>query len=308
VRSLAPREASLGEALALGPVLLSRAASERVPWIAATVVRGPAVLLGAGQRAGRVVRLDACAAAGTPVFRRATAGTAAFVERRAIVWTLALPHVAALVVDATPRTLLNRNVRGFLKGFRQAGAAAHYFGREWISVRHRPAALLGFEATPEGAVLIEVVAGVEASIALPEALATAGEQAVDRWLGKVPAGLAEVMAGDPLEIAGTVMSTVSVRAAEPDERMAAIEVAPLSPVTREDDPMPEGFVARPGERVPIGWIDVGVGPSGEAWIGGDVLVPAYARTAMARGEDLGDVPVDGATLADLRAAVRRSAP
>ena len=301
-------ERGLAEALALGPALLARAEAERVPSLIASVVRGPAVVLGAAQRAGRVLRLDACAARGTPVLRRATSGPAAYVGEQAILWTLALPHVAALVPDATARTLLNRNVRGFLKGFRQAGAIAHYFGREWISVRHRPAALLGFEATPDGAVLIEVVAGVEASIALPEALATAGEHAVDRWLGKVPAGLAEVMAGDPLEIAGTVMSTVSVRAAEPDERMAAIEVAPLSPVTREDDPMPEGFVARPGERVPIGWIDVGVGPSGEAWIGGDVLVPAYARTAMARGEDLGDVPVDGATLADLRAAVRRSAP
>ncbi len=308
MRSLAPREASPGEALALGPALLSRAASERIPWIAATVVRGPAVLLGAGQRAGRVVHLDACAAAGAPVFRRATAGTAAFVGRQAIVWTLALPHVAALVADATPRTLLNRNVRGFLRGLRRAGAAAHYFGREWISLRHRPAVLLGFEATPDGAVLMEVMAGVDASIALPGALATAGEQAVDRWLGKVPAGLGDVMAGDPLEIAGSVMSAVSLFAAEADERMPAIEIAPLSPVIHEDDPMPSGFVAGVGERVPIGWIDVGVGPSGAVWIGGDVLVPAYARTAIARGDELGDVPVDGAMLADLHAAAGRSGP
>src|SRR5262249_23161412 len=152
VRAIAPREASPGEALALGAALLARVGSEGVPYLTASIVRGPAVLLGAGQRAGRVLRLDACAAAGTAVVRRVTSGTAAFVGDRAIVWTLALPHVASLVPDATPRTLLNRNVRGFLEGFRRAGAAAHYFGREWVSVRHRPAALLGFEASPDGAV------------------------------------------------------------------------------------------------------------------------------------------------------------
>ena len=65
VRSLAPRESSAAQARG-GPALLSRAAAEGGPWIAATVVRGPAVLLGAGQRAGRVVRLTACAVAGTP--------------------------------------------------------------------------------------------------------------------------------------------------------------------------------------------------------------------------------------------------
>jgi hypothetical protein len=305
MRVLGPRQASAVEALALGPALLSRAASEGVPWIAATVVRGPAVLLGNGQRAGRVVRLDACTAAGTLILRRSTAGPAAYAGEQAIVWTLALPHVAALVPDATARTLLNRNVRGFLEGFRRAGAVAHYFGREWISVRHRPVALLGFEVTREGAVLIEVIAGVGAPVAIPETLATAEERAVDRWLGKTPAGLGELMKGEALEIAATVMRTVALRAALGVEIAAPVELVPAAPVTGDDDPMPGGFEVRPGTRVPIGWIDVSVAPStGEVWVGGDVLVPAHARGAVARGEEVGDVPVDGATLADLRGAAR----
>src|SRR5262245_57017857 len=102
----------LAEALALGPLLLAPAEADHLPWIAASLIPGPAVLLGAAQRAGRVVRLAACAAAGTPVLRRATAGTAVHISGRATLWTLALPHVAALVPDATARTLLNRNVRG----------------------------------------------------------------------------------------------------------------------------------------------------------------------------------------------------
>jgi hypothetical protein len=307
----APRE--LSEALGLGPALLERAAAEGAPQMTASVVRGPAVVLGAGQRAGRVVDLPACARAGTAVLRRSTAGTAAFVGERAIVWTLALPHVAALAPDATARTLLNRNVRGFLKGLSRAGAIAHYFGREWISVRQRPAALLGFEMTREGATLIEVFAGLERSIAIPEALSTSDERAVDRWLGKSPAGLAEVMGtieGGWEELAGAVIRAVAARASAPVEEAAPITAASVTPaITRADDPMPEGFVAGPGVRVPIGWIDTGIG-SGRVWLGGDVLVPGFALRAIPEGAGEPQrsppiaIAVDGATLADLTAAAQ----
>ena len=308
MRTLAPRRISPGEALALGPALLARAEEAGVPYLAAGVVHGPAVLLGAGQRAGRVVRLDACAAGGVAVLRRATAGTAAYVGARAIVWTLALPHVASLVPDATARTILNRNVRGFLDGLRRAGAVAHYFGREWISVRHRPAALLGFEVSPGGAVLIEVIAGVDAPVALPEAIATEDERAVDRWTGKTPAALGEMVTGDPQELAAAVMVAVAQRDRGPVEEVAPIEVIPQPEVTREDDPMPAGFVAGAGTRVPIGWIDVGADPtSRRVWLGGDVLIPSHVLAALAVGEvNPAGVPVEGATLADLREAVRRA--
>ena len=58
--------------------------------------------------------------------------------------------------------------------------------------------------------------------------------------------------------------------------------------------------------VPIGWIDTGIHPeTQEVWLGGDVLVPSHVRAGVARG-DLrpGDVPIEGATLADLYEAVR----
>ncbi len=301
MRVLAPRELSPGEALALGPALLSRARDDQAPWLAASIVRGPAVLLGAAQRAGRVVQLRACASRSTRVLRRATAGTAAYVGERAILWTLALPHVATLVPDATPRTLLNRNVRGFLKGLGQAGAIAHYFGREWISVRNRPAVLLGFEVSPEGTVLIEAVAGVDAPIALPREIATDDERAVDRWLGKSPAALGELMVRDPFEIASVVTATVAQRAVVPVESVEPFEVAALPEVTREDDPMPEGFTVARAKRVPIGWIDVGTDPAtGRVWLGGDVLVPSHMLAAIALGDvEPADAPIEGATLADL---------
>jgi hypothetical protein len=302
-------ERGLAEALALGPALLARAEAERVPSLIASVVRGPAVVLGAAQRAGRVLRLDACAARGTPVLRRVTSGPAAYVGERAILWTLALPHVAALVPDATARTLLNRNVRGFLRGLSRAGATAHYFGREWVSVRRRPAALLGFEVSPGGAVLLEVIAGVDASVALPDALVTDDERAVDRWLGKPPAGLGELMTGEPLEIARDVSRTVALRAATPIEEAPHLDVVPVPPVTEADDPLPPGFVPGPASRVPVGWIDTALDPlTRRLWLGGDVLVPTHVRAALAAGSLVpADVPLEGASLDDLRAAVARAA-
>ena len=97
-------------------------------------------------------------------------------------------------------------------------------------------------------------------------------------------------------------ATTSTRTAPP------IEVAEQPEVTSPDDPLPAGFLVGPALRVPIGWIDTGIEPaSRRVWIGGDVLVPASARAAIAGGEEeLGDVPVEGASLADLREAARRA--
>jgi hypothetical protein len=307
MRVLFEVDRSLAGALGLGRALLERAERERVPYAAASVARGPAVVLGAGQRAGRVVRLGACAGAGVAVLRRATAGTAVYVGGRGIVWTLALPHVAAIVADATPRSLLNRNVRGFLEGFRRAGAAAHYFGREWISLRKRPAAVMGFEGSAGGGVLIEVIAGVDAPPAVPGELATEEERAVDRWLGKEPAALGEVVGGDPAEIARDIVRAVARGGVE---EIAGIVGEDVAPVTREDDPMPEGLAVGPGVPVPVGWIDTGVDrASGRVWIGGDVLVASFARDAVAAGAaiDADEVAVEGATLGDLAAAARTAA-
>jgi hypothetical protein len=260
------------------------------------------------QRAGRVVHLEACADAGVTVLRRATTGTAAYFGGSGILWTLALPHVASLAPDATSRTLLNRNVRGFLKGLGRAGALAHYFGREWIAVQRRPAAILGFDVTRDGAVLLEVLAGVDTPIAIPAALATEDERAVDRWRGAESIALGDVVRTDPRDVARTVMDVVASSGPAPTEAVAFTDIARAPPVIRVHDPMPEGFTPRPGLRVPIGWIDAGYDEaSRRAWIGGDVLAPVHVFAAIADGEEPeGGGPIEGATLDDLRAAVSAS--
>lgn len=318
LRSSGVAERALAEALALGPALLLRAREEGASQVAASVVQGPAVVLGAAQRAGRVIDMEACAQAGTRVFRRATTGTAAFVGGASIVWTLALPDVSALVADATARSLVNRNVRGFLRGFRGAGALAHYFGREWIALRHRPGALLGFEVASDGAVLIEVFAGYTDPIAVPGAIATPSEREVDRWLGKAPAALRELVpeGRSPGDIAHAVLEGVALHAGVRLEG-ASLDRGALACAAEElsspMDPVPEGLALGAPRRVPIGWIEAAASPpeSGaprRVWLGGDVLAPTWVLTEVARAAAAGDVEspaarqaaIEGAALDHLR--------
>ena len=236
-------------------------------------------MLGASQRAGRVVDLEARARAGTPVLRRTSSGTAATVKERALVFALALPSVSALAADASPRTLLNRNLRGFLRGFSRSGGPAAYFGREHIVKAKVPIALVGYEVTPAGAVLVEVIANLEGSLATD----------------------------DPLDLATTVLASIASWAKVETRAAPAPDLArPASPITRPDDPMPLGFVAGPTRAVPIGLLDTGVGPgSGAVWLGGDALVPGFVLRAFAAGDSLepGSFPLDGATTADLEGAL-----
>jgi hypothetical protein len=56
---------------------------------------------------------------------------------------LALSHPAVLV-ECDARHIVNRHVRPLLRALTKQGALAHYFGRDWISVAHRPVGQVGF--------------------------------------------------------------------------------------------------------------------------------------------------------------------
>ena len=308
MRVIAPSLRPLAEALALAPSLLDRA-SDGDAVITASFVEGPAVVLGSLQHAGRVVDVSACATADTPVHRRFTTGTAVYIKQRVVLWTLALPHVAALYPDATPRTLLNRNVRGFLRGLSRGTAPAQYFGREWIAIHHRPAALLGFEALPDGRIVIEVFAGLNGTIALPTALCAQEERDVDRWRGKEPLALgprhAEALALQVINAVAAHTRSGLEHAELPADPMLA------PPIEDPCSPVPSGLTLAAPRRAPIGWIDAASDPaSGRLWLGGDALVASYALGALsgavARGEAIapGEAPIAGATWDDFVEAGR----
>lgn len=297
-------ERTTEQALRAGPLLVDVARRERVPAFTASLIEGPAVLLGLHQREGRVLDAAACVARGVAVSRRATSGTAAFVGRRALLFSLALPHVAALFPDASPRTLLNRNVRPFLRGLSAAGALAHYFGREFVSVRKRPAMLLAFDVGEDGAVLVEGILGIEEPFALPAALASEDERAIERFAGHAPLALAEVLSAGttPETVARCVADAIAARASS---AVTAVGSLPDRLAPGPADPLPPGAVLLDPVRIPIGWLERATLPEARLWLGGDVLAPRFALDRLAaavpgaRTDDLEALPIDGVSVREI---------
>jgi hypothetical protein len=257
--------------------------------LAASIVRGPCAALGALQRPEAVVRE-------TPWVHRATTGAEAWIGGAALWWSLALPRVDALFPDATSRTLLNRNVRGFLRGLTSCGALAHYFGRDVIAVRHRPAALLGYELLDDGRVLLDVIAGWDAPVTLPRAWQAPRRASRPRAEGLA---LAAVISGrEPADVAARVLEAVAARSSQ------TLDPCSEPPALPEDlyvAPQAQGAV-----EVPIGWLDAGT-LGGAPWLGGDVLTATAwlrrAAEALAQGEALPeDAVLEGALPEDLARA------
>jgi hypothetical protein len=100
--------------------------------LSVAVASDEAVLAGAFQRA-----------AGE---RRGSGGPEVRVGPGTVHVALALAHPAALL-PCDERRIVNRHVRPLLRALTKAGGTggvAHFFGRDWISVKHRPAAWIGF--------------------------------------------------------------------------------------------------------------------------------------------------------------------
>lgn len=116
-------------------------------------LRGDAWLLGAFQHARQVLPASAGSAPAV-VLRRSTGGVA--LRAGAGVTYVALALLDRSSIMPCPRArILNRNVRGALAGFRQAGVIAHYFGRDFLSVDTRPATWVGWASQTDGRVLVE---------------------------------------------------------------------------------------------------------------------------------------------------------
>jgi lipoate-protein ligase A len=277
VLTFATRDAS--RFATLGGALLAEAKASGEVHFAASAITGPAVLLGAAQRTERVLDLDACARDHVTLVRRATSGTAMFVGEAAFGCTLALPRVNALAPDTTLRTLVNRNVRGFLKGLTALGALAHYFGREWIAVQHRPIALIGTTHDEDGAALVDVVVALDSPVALPSTIAAPLERALDRYRGKQPITLHEA-------------TSKRMRIDEAAERFVAAfasrygaAVAPAHSVhdapARSDGGPPMEFTVHSAVPCAIGYVDAASSRDRDAlWLGGDAWAPPHVLRAI----------------------------
>ncbi len=109
--------------------------------------------------------LNPSAAPANTALRRCTGGPSYASGEGILYLALILPHRDYLT-PCPPGRILNRYVRGFLRGFRAVGVTAVYPGRECLTVGGKPFAALAWVETVEGAVAIECFIGVRHSASL----------------------------------------------------------------------------------------------------------------------------------------------
>lgn len=224
-------------------------------------------LLGAFQRRGDA-RTD------LPLARRATGGGSVRVGEGVVHCVLALESPSALVV-ANEDQILNRYVRPFLAAITKVAAPAHYFGRDWISVAHRPAAHVSFgHLRDTGRTVVEVfvsarrtfVSGVRSS-----------------HLGKEPIVLADVakapVTADRLREA--LLAELAERHGLEAVTLPARPMPPISPVV--DEPPWDASIDES-----IGPLCAGRDRAGVLRVGGELMASADAIGALE--ERLRDAP------------------
>jgi hypothetical protein len=253
-----------GERSAVEVAAASRAALDRPmrrgAELTVAVVSDEALLLGAFQRAAGLPKPEV----GVPVARRGSGGPEVRVGPGTLYVGLALAHPAALVACDEKR-VVNRYVRPLLRALTRTGSLAHYFGRDWISVAHRPAGWTGFgHDAATRRTLFEAFVAVRTPFAR-------GDRA--SFLGRAP-GTLEALAGRPVD---------------PDVLMRAVVEAYARDVAFDELPWVDGSVEGHTTADPpwaatleeaIGTIGAGIDAGGTFRVGGDLLVSRDALAAL----------------------------
>jgi hypothetical protein len=244
---------------------------------------GPHVVLGRWQRARSAVHLAACGATGLRVTRRLGGGRAALCTPGTVGVLLAVPPGAGLgreIVGADK--VLNRHVRGLLRGLRGAGAArgAFYFGRDVVVADKQQVALVSQDGAAGGTALFEALVAAREPLALPAGLSAYPPHGDPRAGGPPCASLAGIGGGPrPFEaVAEAIVSgyaEVTGVALARDEQAPGEAEAPGPPVDEDEAGWAESGVA----DVPIGFVEALVRREGAtlaaARLRGDFIAPGF---------------------------------
>jgi hypothetical protein len=212
-----------------------------------------------------------------PLVRRGSGGPELVAGTGSVWVALALTREDTLVLCDAAR-IVNRYVRPLARALTSVGATAHFFGRDWISVMHRPAAWIGFahDATTRRT-LVEAVVAVRTPFAREERAS---------FLGK-PQGTLESITGRTFDLARLADAIVAAYTRDHDVLDLTSPLAPVSAADgdlRADPPWP----ATTEEA--IGTIGAGRDAHGVLRVGGDLLV---SRDALAHLEArLAALPTD----------------
>jgi hypothetical protein len=255
-------------------------------WVA--VARDAALVLGAYQRG--IGFPDAL-----PLLRRASGGPEVAVGPGNVYVALSLRTPDALEPCAESR-IVNRSVRPLLRALTKTAGLANYFGRDWVSVKHRPAAWVGFAHDgTSGRTLFEAFVSVKVPFTTP------GRPSLR---DKVPGTLEEI-AGRPID-ASTVADAIADAYLAGHEAEQEVLGAREDLETSLDDLRVDPPWAATSDEA-IGTIGAGPDARGTFRIGGDLLVSRDAlarlesRVAAAPDEEVGRI-VDE-TLAGPRVAI-----
>jgi hypothetical protein len=307
--ALATLETDLGAALGLGGVALAWAEEHGAPLLASACCEASSIVLGALQREG-TLRQRSSARFELGVARRRTTGTEAELEGAVLYHALALPSVDALYRDASTRTLLNRNLRAVLRGYAAAGVPLRYFGTEVLALLGHPVALVGYDQNASGAVLIEVLIGLEKPCVVRPALKR-----------EAPAALLGIVRSDeaPRDFLGRAVAGIVERLAATSRDVAA-ELSNAAVAAPHTAAAPEDSAAPASVTIPLGVVEAVVAP--RVRLSGDLLastaalsrVEALVQAALGSGGVLDEAvlaplqgaPLDGARPADLLEALRRA--
>jgi hypothetical protein len=256
-----------GERTALEMAARSRSALDRAlqhdASLAVSVASDEALLLGAFQRAHGMPE-------GLPLARRGSGGPEVRIGPGTIHVALSLSR-PGVIAGADAKRIVNRAVRPLLRALTKTGHTAHFFGRDWVSVAHRPAAWVGF-AHDAGTrrTLFEAFVAVSTPFAV-----------VDRrsFVGKEHGTLESIggRAVDPARVAAAIADAY----AEGHETFAIDDPAAEPAVAAAEDLRADPPWAATCEEA-IGTLGAGPDARGVFRVGGDWLVSRDAVAALER--------------------------
>jgi hypothetical protein len=290
--AVATLETDLDRALGLAAAALALAEAGRPALLSATF-HSEALVLGALQRED-TLRSRSPARFDVPLARRRTTGTEAQLSGAVLYHALALPSVSTLFADASARTLLNRNLRAVLRGYTAAGVPLRYFGTEVLALLGAPVALVGYDRTESGAVLIEVLIGLETPCVVRPALKREPPAALYRVLRSEP---------EPRQLLERAVSGIV-------ERLGA-SAEPVVPETLAVTAA--SFEGTPSSvSIPLGVVEATLTP--RVRISGDMLASSFALRRVEQAASLAPItsevlaplqgePLDGARAADVLQAL-----
>ena len=206
-----------------------------------------------------------------PRFRRGSGGPAVALGPGTVHVSLSLAHPGALV-PCDEKRIVNRYVRPLLRAITSTSRAqAHYFGRDWVSLAHRPVAWVGFAHDASSRrTLFEAFVAVRTPFAREDGAS---------FRGHAPATLEEI-AGKDVDAGEVAQAIVAAYARDAEVVPLADEGAPIEGDARAGTAV-DATPWRATREEAIGRVGAGPDASGVFRLGGDLMA---SRDAIARLE------------------------